>query len=86
MLSLEVKVMMGLKRTANMVGEKVRNFFTDEEGDTNFISIIVILVIVLGVAVVFRENIARIVNNIWEQVFKDVNKATNTNGSAVKFN
>ena len=48
MLSLEVKVMNGLWRAKNTVGKAVHDFFVDEEGDTNLISIVLVLVIVLA--------------------------------------
>lgn len=85
MLELEVRVVNGMWRMKQRIGEAVHDFFTDEEGDTNFISIIIILVIVVGLAVVFRKNIATLVNNMWTSIFKDANAATKTNGSAVQF-
>lgn len=79
MLSLEVRMMNRLIRTKNTIGEKVHDFFVDEEGDTNLISIIIVLVIVIGLAALFRENIKNIVNAMWAKIAGDVNKATGTN-------
>lgn len=85
MLNLEVKVMNGMWRTKNTITEKVHNFFVDEKGDTNLISIVIVLVIVLALAVVFRKNIAELVNKMWEQIFKDANAATKTSGTSTQF-
>lgn len=54
----------------------VHNFLVDEEGDTNFISIIVVLVIVLGLAVVFRQKIGQITSDLWAKVTGNVTEAT----------
>ncbi|HJB27438.1 MAG TPA: hypothetical protein IAA06_01400 [Candidatus Blautia faecavium] len=35
----------------------VQNFIKDEEGDSNMVAVIVLIVIVLAVAAVFRENL-----------------------------
>ena len=85
MLEYEVKVSNYLWMTKERVKDAVHSFFTDEEGDTNFISIIVVLVIVLALAVVFRKNIATLANNMWKQIFTDANSATGTNGTATEF-
>ncbi len=56
----------------------VHDFFVDEEGDTNLISIVVVLVIVMALAVVFRKNIAEIVTKMWKQIGTDAGSATGT--------
>lgn len=75
MLNLEVKVMNGLWRAKNNVGKAVHDFFVDEEGDTNLISIIIVLVIVIAIAAIFRKNIAKIVNSMWTSIAGDVGDA-----------
>ena len=75
MLSYEVKVMNGLWRMKENVKEAVHDFFTTEDGDTNFISIIIVLVIVVGLAVFFRKQIATLVNNIWKNIFAQADGA-----------
>lgn len=85
MLDLEVRVVNGMWRMKQRIGEAVHDFFSDEEGDTNFISIIIILVIVVGLAVVFRKNIAQLVNEMWKNIFKDANDATKTSGNPTEF-
>ena len=79
MLGYEVKVMNGLWKMKENVKEAVHDFFTTEDGDTNFISIIIILVLVIALAALFRKNIAAIVKAIWTQISKDVKGATGTN-------
>lgn len=75
MLSLEVRIMNSLIRTKNTIGEKVHDFFVDEEGDTNLISVVIILVIVIALAAIFRKNIANIVGAMWESIAGDINDA-----------
>ena len=43
-------------------------FLTDENGDTNMISIIVVLMIVLGLAAAFRKNIQDFVQDLWTKI------------------
>lgn len=85
MLEYEVKAKMALWRMKNAIEGKVKAFFTDESGDTNFISIIVVLVIVLALAVMFRKNIAELVNKMWTKIFQDASDATKTTGAQTMF-
>lgn len=85
MLKYEVMAVNGIWRLKERMKGAVHSFFTDEDGDTNLISIVIVLVIVVALAVIFRKNIASLVNSMWEQIFKDANDATKTNGSAVRF-
>lgn len=85
MLKYEVMAVNGIWRLKEEARETVYDFFTDERGDTNLISIVVVLVIVMALAVVFRKNIAELVNNMWKSIFSDANSATNTNGSQQNF-
>ena len=48
----------------------------DEEGDTNVISIIVVLVIVLGLAIVFKDKVADLVDTLWSSVDSNASEAT----------
>lgn len=85
MLECEVKAMLALRRAKNAVVKGVHDFFVDENGDTNLISIVIVLVIVLGLAVVFRKNIAELVNRMWESIFSDAKNATKTQMNQQKF-
>lgn len=71
---LDFEVM--LKNKVWRVKENVKEFFTTEDGDTNFISIIVVLVIVLGLAALFRKNIGELVSGWWESITNSANTAT----------
>lgn len=84
MLNWEVKVMNGMWRVKNTVTEKIRNFLTDESG-AGMIEAVILIVIVLALAVVFRKNIAELVNKMWEQIFNDANAATKTSGTSTQF-
>lgn len=56
MLDYEVKVMLAWQRAKVAVKKGVMDFFTNENGDTNMISIVVVLVVVLGLAILFKKN------------------------------
>jgi len=83
LLNAEVWMMMQAKRAKEGIHNALTGFFKDEQGDTNMISIIIILVIVVALAIVFRKNIAALANNLWNQIFQDAGKATNTNPGTI---
>ena len=72
LLKIEVMLQNKLWRAS----EKIKEFMTDEEGDTNVISIIVVLVIVLGLAIVFKDKIKELVDKLWTSVTSNAEKAT----------
>ena len=72
LLKIEVMLQNKLWRAS----EKIKEFMTDEEGDTNVISIIVVLVIVLGLAIVFKDKIKELVDTLWTSVTGNAPKAT----------
>lgn len=76
MLEFEVRVSNRLWRMSQSVKGAVKDFFTTEDGDTNFISIIVVLVIVLGLAAVFRQQIGTLVSSWWSKITTSGDKAT----------
>lgn len=80
MLDFEVSVRNRLWRASQSVKGAVKNFFTTEDGDTNFISIIVVLVIVLGLAALFRKNIEKLVTGWWKSINESGDAATATWG------
>lgn len=86
MLKYEVMAMNSLLRMKEQGKETLRRFFEDEEGDTNLISIVVVLVIVMALAAIFRKNIAAIVNVMWREISKDAGSATGTTINASDFN
>jgi len=73
MLDLEVKMMNKFIKIKEGFVEKI----SDERGDTNIISVIIILVIVVALAGVFRKNIAALAGGTWNSVFSEAATATN---------
>ena len=65
MLDYEVKVMLAWQRAKVAVKKEVKDFFTNENGDTNMISIVVVLVVVLGLAILFKKNATDFVEKLW---------------------
>lgn len=56
---------------------KIKDWIESEQGDTNFISIIVILGIVLALAATFSGKITELVNQIWTKVGESSSKVLN---------
>lgn len=75
MLEYEVRLKNRLWRMKENAKESIREFFTTEDGDTNFISIIIVLVIVIALAAMFRNNIKAIVNSMWTSIAGDLGEA-----------
>lgn len=42
----------------------LKSLVTKENGDTNFVSIMLIIVIVIAIAAIFRDELANVVNNV----------------------
>lgn len=49
--------------------KKVANILKDERGDTNIISIILILAVVIALAILFRDSLTTLFNQIWGKLF-----------------
>lgn len=84
MLQYEVMIQTRLWRMKENVKEAVHNFFTDEKGDTNMISIVIILVIVIGLAAVFRKNIVKLVGDMWKTINNDSKNFNKSPSSEIK--
>ena len=65
MLDYEVEVMLAWQRAKVAVKKGVMDFFTNENGDTNMISIVVVLVVVLGLAILFKNKATDFVEKLW---------------------
>ena len=85
MLKYEVMAVNGVWRMKEGIKEAAHSFFTDESGDTNLISIVVVLVIVMALAIVFRKNITDLLTQMWKKIFDDAQNATGIGGSATEF-
>lgn len=57
-----------LYQMKNQVVKWMRDFFEDERGDTNFISILIVLGIVIVLVVFFQDQISQIVTTVQTQV------------------
>lgn len=60
------KKLLGLQMNAQ---NYLKQLLEEEDGDTNFVSIIVIIVIVLGIAAIFREQLTDAVELVFGQLF-----------------
>ncbi|RHP00368.1 hypothetical protein DWZ97_12495 [Firmicutes bacterium AF36-19BH] len=76
MLDYEVKAMLAWQRAKAAAMKGIREFLTDENGDTNMISIVVVLMIVLGLAAAFRKNITSFVQDLWDNITENQGKLT----------
>ena len=70
---------------------KARNFFYDlthkENGDTNIIAIILVLLVVVILAMAFRKNIAALFNNTWKAIKTALEGKGDSNATpSVEFN
>lgn len=56
---------------ATLLKGKVGRFLRDEKGEVNIIAIIVILAIALALAVIFRNQIVKLFDQIWDGIWED---------------
>lgn len=60
---------------SNIAKKKMKDLFRNERGDTNIVAIILILVVVVGLAIIFKTQISAMVTKLWTKI----------NGAADKF-
>ncbi len=48
--------------------EAVKSFFEEERGDSHIIAVILVLVIVVGLAVLFRDKIGELLGKLWTNI------------------
>lgn len=53
--------------------DRMERFLKEERGDTNFVAIIVIIVIILAIAGIFRSKLQEAVEAVFEQLLAFVN-------------
>lgn len=46
----------------------VEDFLTDEEGDTNMVSMIVLIVIVIALAAIFKDGLEKAIKEVFEKL------------------
>ncbi len=59
------------KEKMNEGKNRIKKFFTEEAGGTEFIAIILILVVVIALGVMFKDNIIQIASNLWAGLSDD---------------
>lgn len=55
---------------------KAESFFKSEKGEANIIAVILVLAIVIALVVIFRNNIANMVDKIWTNISSNFGAAT----------
>lgn len=73
-------IYMALTTFAMVCKAKVQRFLKDEKGEVNIISIIVILAIALALAVIFRNQIVKLFDQIWGNIWNSANGGQDYNG------
>lgn len=48
--------------------EAFRDFWEEEKGGTGVIEVVLILVVVVGLALIFREKIGKLVGDLWKNI------------------
>lgn len=48
--------------------EAFRNFWEEEKGGTGVIEVVIVLVIVIGLAVIFKDNIEKLLKGLWDNI------------------
>lgn len=68
------------KMEALVLKNKVQSFLKDERGEVNIIAIIIILAIALALAVIFRNQIVKLFDQIWDGIWQDATGGQDYNG------
>lgn len=66
---IEDKMIRGKIRLNNFVND----FLSEERGDTNFVSIIIVIVIILAVAAIFRNALIQAVTTVTDKLLDFIN-------------
>lgn len=56
------------KKIWDMIFKLKEKFLYDEQGDSNMVAVIVLIVIILAVAAIFRESLTGAVNSVFEKL------------------
>ena len=68
-LQAEVGLLCAMRRMKAYAGSLVK----DERGDTNFVAIIIIIVILLAIAAIFKDKLTAAVNAVFEKLTNFIN-------------
>lgn len=58
---------------------KVKKFFTNEEGDTNIVSMVVLIGIAVLLAIIFKDSIGGLIEDLLKGISDNAKKVTETN-------
>lgn len=70
-LQAEVGLLCAMKRMKAYAGNLVK----DERGDTNFVAIIIIIVILMAIAIIFKEQLSNVVKKVFANLSNFVDSA-----------
>ena len=59
---------------ASMAKNKVKQLFTDEKGEVNIVAIVVLIGIAVVLALVFKDQITTLINNLFGKIDTETNK------------
>lgn len=48
--------------------EAFKSFLEEERGDSHIIAVILVLVVVVGLAVIFKDSIADLLDSLWDKI------------------
>lgn len=69
-LAAEVNLMLAARR----MKDYVKNLMKSEEGDTNFVAIIIIIVILIAIAAVFHKQLAGAITKVFDSLGSFIDK------------
>lgn len=78
MKKLKRKIDNALLRAKLSVQNRAAEVLTNERGDTNIIAIILILVVVIGLVIIFRDQLTSLVQRIFGSINEDVDGVLNS--------
>lgn len=58
---------------------KVKKFFTNEDGDTNIVSMVVLIGIAVLLAIIFKGSISTLIEELLESIGENAKKVTESN-------
>lgn len=63
-----------------MIKAKMRNLFTDEKGEVNIVAIVVLIGIAVLLALIFKDQIAKLLESLFGTINKNATDAVNGGG------
>lgn len=67
--------MQNLMVLGKMAKCKIRNFFSDEKGEVNIVAIVVLIGIAVLLALVFKEEITKLLNSLFQTITQSATEA-----------